>query len=409
MSVALLSIGTELLRGEIADANAPWLAAELSQMGFSVEAIEVVADDRDKLGASLRRLGEQHSHVIASGGLGATSDDVTAQAIAQVLGVSLHCDEDVLATIRRHVEERGLELVAGHRKQAMLPQGCTALPNSRGTAPGLIVQLGHATAIALPGNPSELQRMFVDQVAPRILPAASKDTFQVCLHVYGLGEAALSERLQGLQQAHPGVVITTRAHRPETDINVRAHGASYPEARALAEATAREVSLRLGDAIYGEGDDTLAQVAARSARSRGYRLACAESCTGGQIAQQLAAHACCDVFAGGTVTYDIPAKTRLLGVSEDTLRGHSAASAEVAAEMAEGSRRAFDCEVGIAVAGVSGFGGVTSTRPAGLCYWSVAHPGGTVVEHGEFVGSLDELQRHATCAVLDLLRRTLRG
>jgi len=409
MSVALLSIGTELLRGEVVDTNAAWLAAELTNMGFSVDSIEAVAGDAAGLGAALRRLGETHALVVSTGGLGPSADDLTAEVAAGAAGVPLHGNEDALAAISRRVEERGAELLPGHRKQAMLPQGSTALLNADGTATGFIVRIGRATAYFLPGSPDEMKRMFVEQVAPRIQPSATKDSFQTSLHLYGLDEAEIARRLEGLSELHPGVSIACRADSCEVDVKVLGRGANYGEARERAQAAARDIRERLGEAVYGEGDDTLGQVAARAVRSRGWRIASAESCTGGLIAQQLTSQQTCDVFAGSAVIYDNSAKTIVLGVSEDTLRGHGAVSAEVAAEMAEGARRVFECEVAVAVAGIAGASGAASTAPAGLCFWAVAHPGGTVVEQGHFSGSPEQVQLRAAHAVLDLLRRTLKS
>jgi nicotinamide-nucleotide amidase len=409
MTVALLSIGTELLRGEALDTNAPWLAAELTHMGFAVAAIEAASSDRTSLGAALGRLGEAHDLLLATGGLGPTGDDLTAEVAAAAAGVALHCNEDALAAIRRRVEEQGGELLPGHRKQAWLPEGSTALLNPDGTATGFIVRIGHATAYFLPGAPGEMKRLFEEQVAPRIQPSATKDSFQIALHLYGLAEAEIDQRLEGIAARHPGVTLAYRADGPEVDVKVLGRGANYGEARERAQAAALDIRERLGELVYGEGDDTLAQVAARAVRNRGWRIASAESCTGGLIAQQLTGPQACDVFAGSAVIYDNSAKAIVLGVSEDTLRGHGAVSGEVAAEMAEGARRVFDCEVAVAVAGIAGGGGATSTAPPGLCFWALSHPGGTVVEDGQFTGSPEQVQQQAAHAVLDLVRRTLKA
>lgn len=407
MTVALLSIGTALLRGEVSDTNGPWLAAELTQMGFQVAAFEATADDPATLAAALCRLGEEHPLIIATGGLGPTHDDVTAEVVADVAGVPLHCNEDALASIRRRVAEREIDFTAGHEKQALLPAGSTALLNSDGISPGFIQRIGRSTAYFLPGVPAEMRTMFGDHVAPRIGASATKDSFQICLHTYGLGESAIGERLHDLERAHPEIGLVFVTQRPEVDIKILARSANYAEARAKAEAAARDVRERLTDAVYGEGDDTLPVVAGRRVRAKGWRLATAESCTGGLIAHLLTAQPASDFFAGSAVTYANSAKTRLLGVSEDTLRGHGAVSAEVAAEMAEGARRAFDCQLALSVTGIAGPSGATSDKPLGLVYWALSHPGGTDVEHEVFDGNRPQVQRKAALAALNLLRTTL--
>lgn len=407
MSIALLSIGTELTRGEVTDANAPWFAAELTLLGFTVHSLECVADERDALASALRRLGEDHSMIFATGGLGPTSDDRTAEVVAEVVGAPLHCNEDALAAIRRRVEEREIPFSPGHEKQARLPEGSTALLNGCGTAPGFITRIGRSTAYFLPGVPAEAKQMFSEHVVPRISAAATKDSYQINLRTYGLGESALAEQLAGLDAQHPDVNLAYRADRPVVDVKILARSHNYAEARQRAEAVARDVRERLGAAVYGEGDETLAMVAGRAVRSRGWRLGVAESCTGGLIAQQLTELPASDYFAGCAVTYANSAKSRLLGVSEDTLRGHGAVSGEVAAEMAEGARRAFDCEVAIAVTGIAGPSGASSDKPLGLCYWAVSHPEATKVEHEVFPGSRTQVQKQAAYAALNLLRRSL--
>lgn len=409
MTVALLSIGSELLRGELADTNAQWIAEQLTQLGLVVATIDVVDDDRHTLAAELKRLLDAHSLVIATGGLGPTSDDVTAQAVAEFLGVELVINDDAFAAIRRRVEERGMELRAGHEKQARLPGGTEMLPNSVGTAPGFVVHGERSTAYFLPGVPHEMKEMLQHHVLPRIRGSAVTNAYHVCLHVFGVGESWISEKLEGLEAAHPGIAIAYRAKPSEIDVRILARGADYADARDLAKAAAEDARQRLGEVVYGEGEQTMPMLAGRTVRTRGWTLAVAESCTGGLIAQQLTSIPASDYFIGGAIAYANTAKTKLLGVSEDTLRGHGAVSAEVAAEMAEGARRAFDCDVGISVTGIAGPTGGTADKPLGLCYWAVAHPGGTAVEQRIFNGSRNQIQQQAASATLDLLRRTFNG
>ncbi len=408
MDVALLSIGTELLRGEITNRNGPWLAQELTQMGFTIGVMETVADDEQALVEVLRRLGENYALIIATGGLGPTSDDLTTSAVAKAARVGLRCNEAALAAIRRRVEERGVPFTSGHDKQAMLPEGCEALANDGGgTAPGFICRIERSTAYFLPGVPAEMKQMFADHVAPRLQASAPKTSYQIRLRTYGLRESQVVARLAGLEHQHPDVVFAYRVHSPEVEVKVLGRNADYAESRARAEAAASDVRARLGDAVYGEGDTTLAETAGRCVRRKGWRLAVAESCTGGMIAQQLTAQPASDYLVGGAVSYANSAKTKVLGVSEDTLRGHGAVSAEVAAEMAEGARRAFDCDVAIAVTGIAGPTGGSAAKPLGLCYWALAQAGGTEVEHDVFAGDREQIRRQASCAALSLLRRTL--
>jgi nicotinamide-nucleotide amidase len=405
MTVALLSIGTELLQGEIANSNAQWMGDALTALGFHVARIECVGDEREILAATLSRLVDEHAFVIATGGLGPTSDDLTAEVAARVFGTTLALDDDQLATMRRKLEKVGRPLRQGHIKQAHLPVGCEVLANPVGSAPGFSLTRGEHEAVFLPGVPAEMKAMFEQSVATRLSRRLTSDEFRIVLHTYGAGESLVAERLDGLEAAFPGVVLGYRIKGTEVDVKIMARAATRNEAREVATRAADEARDRLDELVYGEGDETLVQVVARGLRSRGLTLSVAESCTGGLVAKELTAVPASDYFAGGTVTYSNAAKTKLLGVSEDTLRGHGAVSAEVAAEMAEGVRRSFGADVALAVTGIAGPTGATADKPVGLVYWAVAHPAGTVVSHRIFSGTRGQIQLAATYAVLDEVRR----
>lgn len=407
MSVALLSIGNELLRGEIANTNAQWLAGELTQLGFTVDVIETVADDEALLASVISRLCQSHTFVIATGGLGPTTDDLTAAAASAAVKTELMLNEDALAAIRRRVEGAGREMRPGHKKQALVPKGSEVLLNSEGTAPGFVLKVADAHAFFLPGVPREMKGMFESHVMPRIRSAVTTFVFHICLHTVGRGESWIAEQLDGIEEHHPHVVFRYRAKSSEVDVRIEASGKDPVDARENAMDAAADARKRLGDCVYGEDDQTMTQLASRSVRSRGWRLAVAESCTGGLIAHQLTSQPASDFFVGGAVTYANAAKTELLGVSEDTMRGHGAVSAEVAAEMAEGARRAFQSDVAISVTGIAGPTGATDDKPLGLCHWAVATSSGTVCEQNVFSGTRNQVQQKAAHAVLDLLRRVV--
>ncbi|MFO0759052.1 MAG: CinA family nicotinamide mononucleotide deamidase-related protein [Byssovorax sp.] len=409
MTVALLSIGTELTRGEIANTNASWLAAELTGSGFHVVHVAVVPDDHKAVVQAIQKLCATYRLVIATGGLGPTTDDLTAAAAADAAGVELLRDESALLAIRRRVESRGKTMNAGLEKQAFIPAGAEVLPNANGTAPGFSLLLGDVPIFFLPGVPREMKRMFTEQVLPRVRPTAPNNAFQIRLRTYGLGESAIGQALEGIEAAHPGVTLGYRVQFPEVDVKVQARAASQDQARALALRAADDVRARLGDVIYGQEDEAFPSIVGRALRSRGFRLAVAESCTGGLIMHLLTSLPASDYLVGGAVTYANSAKSRLLGVFEDTLRGHGAVSAEVAAEMAEGARRLCECEIALAVTGIAGPTGGTAEKPVGLVFWAVAHPGGTVVRTRVFSGDRDEVQLAAAYAGLDLLRRIASG
>ncbi len=409
MTAAIFSIGTELTRGEIVNSNASWLAAELTALGFEVIEIVSVDDHQGRIAESLKRLAQTYAVVLATGGLGPTTDDLTASSVAQAMGVPLVRDAASLEAIRRRFEASRRTMSATNEKQADFPQGAEVLANPVGTAPGFAVSLGHCRAFFLPGVPREMKRIFADHIVPRIAKLAPQLTFQLRLRTFGLPESMVGEKLAGIEAEFPGIRLGYRAHYPEIEVKVHATASSHGDARALADLGAAEVRKRLADVLYGEGDDTFAEVVGRAVRSRGFRLAVAESCTGGLLGHLITSEPASDYFVADAVTYANSAKTRLLGVSEDVLRGHGAVSAGVAAAMAEGVRRVCSVEIGVAITGIAGPSGGAPNKPVGLVYWAVAHPGGTLVRDRIFAGDRQQIQTLAAYAALSLVRDVCLG
>ncbi len=404
MAATILCIGTELTRGEIVNTNATWIAEKLTELGFEISEIATVDDDPTRITATIERLSGISSVIIATGGLGPTSDDLTTYSVARFLGVPLVRHDPSIEAIRRRFEALGRTMSPSNGKQADFPEGADILPNPIGTAPGFAVTAGAARAFFLPGVPKEMKRMFEEQVVPQIAKLAPRLSHQIRLQTFGLPESVVGERLTGIEDDFPGVTLGFRPHFPEIEVKVRARASSQAEARDLADRAAAEVRQRLGNVIYGEGDDTLAEVVGRLLRQRGYRLAVAESCTGGLVGHMLTKQAASDFFVGGVIAYANSVKSGLLGVSEDMLRGHGAVSAEVAAAMAEGAKRALNVDIALSITGIAGPTGGTAEKPVGLVHWAVAHPGGTVVRERIFNGDRRMIQKIAAHAALALVR-----
>jgi nicotinamide-nucleotide amidase len=407
MTCAVLCIGTELTRGELVDANGPWLAAGLTDIGFEVVEKATVDDDRQRIISAVKRLAGFARVVVCTGGLGPTTDDLTSEAVAEALGVPTERHEPSLEHIRRRLEKFGRTVSPSNAKQADFPRGAEVLPNPVGTAPGFEVKLGDARLFFMPGVPREMKRMFEEQVVPRIRALAPNESCQVRLRTFGLPESIVGERLGGVEEAFPGVTIGYRAHFPEIEVKVLARSKRDGEdaARALCERATAEVRTRLADVVYGEGDDTFAGVVGRALRGRGFTLAIAESCTGGLVGHMVTREpGASDFLLVDAVTYANSAKTRLLGVGEDVLRGHGAVSAEVAAAMAEGVRRVSDADIALSLTGVAGPSGGSAEKPVGTVYLALASTQGTVVKHRVFGGERLQIQTLASYAGLQLVR-----
>jgi nicotinamide-nucleotide amidase len=406
MTCAVLSIGTELTRGELVNSNASWLSAELTALGFEVLEHAVVDDDRARIAEALLRLARQARVVVATGGLGPTTDDVTTESVAAALGVALARDEASLDAIRRRLEKHGRPLTDSNAKQADFPDGGDILPNAAGTAPGFGVRIGESVAYFMPGVPREMMAMFEQQVVPRIRALAPNKLFQLELQTFGLPESLVGDRLAGVEAAFPGTTIGYRAHFPEIEVKVLVRAPSHAIARDVCERATAEVRARLGGHVYGEGDDSFAGVVGRALRGRGWTLAIAESCTGGLVGHLLTREpGASDFLLLDAVTYANSAKSRILGVDEETIRWHGAVSSEVAAAMASGARRVAGADVALSLTGIAGPSGGSEAKPVGTVYIALARPDGTVdVKHRVFVGERERIQTLAAYAGLELIR-----
>jgi nicotinamide-nucleotide amidase len=421
MTCAVLSIGTELTRGELVNSNAAWLSAGLTDLGFEVVEHHVVDDDRGRIIQALERLASFAQVIVCTGGLGPTTDDLTTASVAAALGVPVVRDEGSLDHIRRRFERLGRPMSDSNAKQADFPEGANVLANPIGTAPGFEVAFRGARAFFMPGVPHEMKRMFDEQVIPRIRDIAPNDSHQIRLRTFGVPESVVGETLAGVEDAFPGVTIGYRAHFPEIEVKILARapgpasrrgGAPAPAdpqaiVRDLAERAAHEVRTRLGDIVYGEGEDTFAGVVGRTLRTRGWTLAIAESCTGGLVGHMITKEpGASDYLLLDAVTYANSAKQSVLGVDEDVLRGHGAVSPECACRMAEGARRVSGADVALAITGIAGPDGGSDAKPVGLVYLAIATANGTEVKERHFKGDRLWIQTLAAYVGLQMLRET---
>jgi nicotinamide-nucleotide amidase len=406
MTCAVLSIGTELTRGELTNSNASWLSGELTAIGFEVIEQVTVDDNGPRIIAALGTLVRKARILIATGGLGPTTDDLTTEAVASALGVRLVRDATSLEHIRRRFERIGRSMTPSNAKQADFPEGADILPNAIGTAPGFGVRFGECAAYFLPGVPREMKRMFEEQVATRIRTLAPNNHFQSRLRLFGLPESVVGERLAGVESTFAGTTIGYRAHFPEIEVKVLARGASLAAARDVCERATAEVRARLGAYVYGEAEDSFAGIVGRALRARGWTLAIAESCTGGLVGHMMTREpGASDFLLLDAVTYANSAKSRLLGVNEETIRWHGAVSSEVAAAMADGAKRVSGADVALSLTGIAGPSGGTEEKPVGTVYIALASPAApTDVKHRVFTGDRLQVQTMAAYAGLQMVR-----
>jgi nicotinamide-nucleotide amidase len=420
MTVAVvLSIGTELTRGELVNGNARWLGERLVEHGFTVVEHVTIDDDAERIRETLLRVstGKDVKVIVCTGGLGPTSDDLTTAAVADALGVALVRDAASLAKIEARYRASQRVMPAMNTKQADFPAGARILPNGAGTAPGFAVQIGGAQAFFMPGVPREMEDIFDKQIAPilaALMEGAESRTYQVHIRTFGLYESAVAERLRDLDVGgalhHPDVTIGYRVTFPEVEVKVLARAPNLAAARDLAERTAVEVRARLADAAFGGKGETYAHYVTELLKAAHIKVAVAESCTGGLLGKLLTdAPGSSEYMLGGVISYANSAKVRLLGVDEKLLQTVGAVSEEVARSMAEGVLRLTGADLAVAITGIAGPTGGSEQKPVGTVCFALARAqrfgGDTVTFTERFPGTRDFVRTISAYRALSLFAR----
>jgi len=412
----IVGVGTELLLGQIVNTNAAWIGQRLAEVGWDCLRHTVVGDNQERIAGVLREALDRADAVIVTGGLGPTQDDVTREAVAAAAGVALRRDP----AIERWLEERfarfGVRRMAQmNLRQADVPEGARTIDNPRGSAPGLVIEIGGTPLYAVPGVPREMEGMLERVVLPDLAARAGEGRAIVSrtLRTAGVGESLLAERLTPLWEstgaAGEGVTMAYLASPGEVRVRLTAVGATREEALARIAPVEQAIRDELGAVLYGFDDETLEQAVARLLGERGQTLATAESLTGGLVGGRVTTvPGASDHYPGGVVAYATEAKATILGVDHKLLDEHGPVSEPVAAAMAEGVRLAFAADVGLATTGVAGpteQGG----HPIGSLCLAVADAVGTVTTTQRAPGDRTQVRAWATTLALDLLRRRLEG
>ena len=412
MKLEVLTIGTELLLGYTVDTNAAELGRALAAAGAEITRRTTVADRPEAIRAGVAEALDRAGFVITTGGLGPTRDDMTKTVVAELFGKRLVLDERLLAGIQARFDRLGRTMPAINRTQAEVPEGAVILPNARGTAPGLWVEdAGGRVVVLLPGVPREMRGLLVEEVLPRIVARQGGERRVVLsrtVRTTGVSESALAERVGPIE---PDIAPLTLAYLPSVqgvDLRVTAWGLELKDAEARLADVVRRLKAAVGEHGYGEEDADLAAVLLEALRTGRHRLAVAESCTGGMLAERITnIPGASDTFIGGVVAYADVIKTAALKVPLETLEAYGAVSEEAVRAMAEGAQRLFSADCTIAVTGIAGPGGGTPEKPVGTVWLAARVHTATRVLQRVLPGDRDEVRRRAAQAGLDLLRRLL--
>jgi nicotinamide-nucleotide amidase len=407
---ALLAIGDEVLRGEISNTNDAFIAERLFELGYELTEQVVVSDDPQSIRTALVRLRAEVDLIVSTGGLGPTEDDRTVDAVAELLTTGTHADEPSLEAMKKRFSTHGFEMTPNNLRQVRVPNGAQALPNAAGIAPGFVVRLGGAEAYFLPGVPREMEKIFSDEVVPRLkrqlaeagVPAPAVRTW----HLYGMGESHIDHRLAGILSGVEGATLHFRTSMPVNHVKLVVRDADPEAARATLEKVDGEIRKRIGPGIYGIDGETFVAAVSKSLRAQEATVAFAESCTGG-LAGELATSesGATSFFRGSVVAYADEIKTAVLGVKPETIADFGAVSEPAAREMAEGAKRVCGSTVAVAITGVAGPEGGAPDKPVGTVCFAICGPGTTRTSTKLFSGSRERVRTAAAYYALDLARR----
>jgi nicotinamide-nucleotide amidase len=412
-SAEIITVGTELLLGQLIDTNTADIAAALAEIGIDVFRQTSVGDNEARVAQALAEALGRADVILCAGGLGPTVDDVTREAVAKATGSQLVLDQEVAEDLRAFFASFGRQMSPNNVRQAMFPRGARILENPKGTAPGFAVEVDGKLVVAMPGPPREMLPMLREHVIPMLAEQFGTDSLLVTrvLRTTGMAESEIDSKIEDLFRAGVNPSIAVLAHAGEVHVKITAKAATREAADALIDPVEREVRRRLGDVIFSSDGSSLAETLGRELRTRNLRIATAESCTGGLAGSMIAAVAgASDYYRGGVVAYSNEAKTRLLDVSAALIDLHGAVSEEVASAMAAGARAAFGADVAVAITGIAGPGGGSDDKPVGLVYIALAGPdGGLQARRFHFSGDRAAVILRSSLAALMTALRAVRA
>jgi len=413
VNAEIIAVGSEMLTPHRIDTNSLYLTEQLNLLGVDVVFKSVVGDNLRHLVAAAQHGLFRSDILVFSGGLGPTEDDLTREAVAEALGVSLRRDPEIIAKLEKRFADRGWKMTPNNAKQADVIEGATVLPNPNGTAPGQWLsgefEARERIVILLPGPPHEMKALFEQEVRDRLrakVPPAH--LFTRTLKVAMLGESAVDARVAPIYKRYPDVETTILAGAGEIELHFKTRAATLEAAQTRADEVADLVEVELDDAVYSRDGQSLEQIVGYWLQMRNATLSVAESCTGGLLAERITSIAGSSrYFLGGAVVYSNNLKAEFAGVPAEMIERHGAVSREVAAALAEGIRYRCESTLGVGVTGVAGPGGGSPEKPVGLVFHAVASDTGTEIVERNFPGDRKRIRRFASTMALDMVRRKL--
>lgn len=411
MITELVSVGTEILLGNIVNTNSAYLSEKCALLGLSVYYQDVVGDNEGRMRDVIQTALDRSDVVILTGGLGPTEDDITKEVTADLMGMPLEEDSHSRKLIDKYLKEYEKNnpqrrITKNNYKQAMVPKGAIVLDNHNGTAPGLILEKNGKTAILLPGPPNEMKPMFEEYIVPYLQKNQPEIIVSQMVKISGIGESQVAEEIQDLIESQTNPTIAPYAKTGEVHLRVTASAENEKACKKLIKPVVKELKKRFGENVFATDESkTLEEAVVDLLKEEGLKLSLAESLTGGMIAQRIVnVSGASDVFGYGFVTYSNKAKHKCLGVKKSTLKEEGAVSAKCAREMAKGACKESCADISISVTGLAGPGGGTKETPVGTVFMGCCYEGRTVAKEFHFTGNRMRIREQTTAHALAMLR-----
>lgn len=409
MNVEIVSVGTEILLGDIVNTNAQFLGRELASIGMNVYRQEVIGDNTSRLLGIFEEAFIRSDIVITTGGLGPTVDDLTKETACEYFGMDLELHKESYEALIRIFNKVGKEITESNLKQAYFPKEAIVLKNPNGTAPGAILEKNNKIIVVLPGPPREMKPMFLNHVKEYLKQFGDGVIKSKMLRVLGIGEGQVADKIKDIMDNETSVTIAPYAKNEDVVFRVTAKSENEEGALAKIAPVEEKIKERLGLDCYAEGEDaTIQQVVAKLLFDNNFKISVAESCTGGMIASRLVSIAgISKVFKESAVTYSNEAKINTLGVKNETLEKYTDVSEETAKEMALGIAKKTGADIAISTTGIAGPGGASESKPVGLVYIGLYYKGNVKVYRTVSTGNREVVIVKATVIALDMVRRTI--
>ena len=411
MITELISVGTEILLGNIVNTNSAYLSEKCALLGLNVYYQDVVGDNEGRMRDVICTALNRSDVVILTGGLGPTEDDITKEVTADLMGMPLEEDSHSRKLIDKYLKEYEKNnpqrrITKNNYKQAMVPKGAIVLDNHNGTAPGLILEKKGKTAILLPGPPNEMKPMFEEYIVPYLQKNQPEIIVSQMVKISGIGESQVAEEIQDLIESQTNPTIAPYAKTGEVHLRVTASAENEKACKKLIKPVVKELKKRFGENIFATDESkTLEEAVIDLLKEKDLKLSLAESLTGGMIAQRIVnVSGASDVFGYGFVTYSNKAKHKCLGVKKSTLKEKGAVSAKCAREMAKGACKESGADISISVTGLAGPGGGTKETPVGTVFMGCCYEGRTIAKEFHFTGNRMRIREQTTAHALAMLR-----